>query len=314
MFIVTNLGLANLKMMEYQISTSNIFGALSSTQGGYEQSNTQQTAQERELKRKRYNTGNSFDQMNSDDKMKTMFEHLMLIEQSQDEIKTLCNRLNSTDMKVKAAEMNIEANTYKIQQLAYRIIELEANNRQDNFLLYNLEDNETCENELISTLKSFLNNELEISDDEIYIRYARRIGVRDRNSKFRRPVIGTLGHFCEVDIVMQNARKLKGSRYSVDRDYPKEIRDARRKLWPRIKEIRRSQPEARVQLKYPAKIEVNGRIIEDEFPYWAECMKGPATRVFNNQKGKINIPEESNVITSGAAAHFRSNDTQGNFQ
>ena len=86
--------------MNYQVSTSNSFGALSSEQGGYGQNVFQnaEAAQEMERKRKRYSTGNSFDQMNNDDRMEMMFEHLMLIEKSQDEIKSLCNRLNTTDL------------------------------------------------------------------------------------------------------------------------------------------------------------------------------------------------------------------------
>jgi len=69
---------------------------------------------------------------------------------------------------------------------------------------------------------------------------------------------------------MQNAPKLYGSRYSVDRDYPKEIASARKRLW----EYRKSNYSKRDQAKiiYPAKLVVNGKCVADEFPDWQEVL------------------------------------------
>ena len=75
---------------------------------------------------------------------------------------------------------------------------------------------------------------------------------------------------------MKQARRLKNTHYSIDRDYPLEISAARKKLWPEVKELRRI-PNSNVQLKFPAKIVMNGRVIKDSFPQWDHLIKLPAT-------------------------------------
>ena len=56
--------------------------------------------------------------------------------------------------------------------------------------------------------------------------------------------------------------------FSVDRDYPKEISQARKELYSlkEAKEGRRKQ--LKVQIKYPARLYVDGRFVTDKFPEW----------------------------------------------
>ena len=65
-----------------------------------------------------------------------------------------------------------------------------------------------------------------------------------------------------------------GTRFRVDRDYPKEINNARRLLWNRYKEPRETKRRKdTVSLQFPAKLAVNGRIVEDAFPAWNDALK-----------------------------------------
>ena len=73
---------------------------------------------------------------------------------------------------------------------------------------------------------------------------------------------------------MSSANKLKGTHYSVNRDYPQEIVDAMKSLWSGYKRIRQDHPNDKVTLAYPAKIVMNGRIMKDAFPHWGKIMKG----------------------------------------
>ena len=67
---------------------------------------------------------------------------------------------------------------------------------------------------------------------------------------------------------------LKGTRFGVDRDYPKEINNARKLLWNRYKELRETEcRNDTVSLQFPAKIVVNGRVVEDAFPGWNDALK-----------------------------------------
>ena len=65
---------------------------------------------------------------------------------------------------------------------------------------------------------------------------------------------------------MDNAYKLRGSKFRADRDYPKEIVEARSKLYQcaEAKEARAKQG-CKVQIKYPAKLYINDRLIRDEY-------------------------------------------------
>ena len=73
---------------------------------------------------------------------------------------------------------------------------------------------------------------------------------------------------------MSSVNKLKGTHYSVNRDYPQEIVDARKSLWSEYKRIRQDHPNDKVTLAYPAKIVMNGSIMKDAFPHWGKIMKG----------------------------------------
>ena len=71
---------------------------------------------------------------------------------------------------------------------------------------------------------------------------------------------------------MQRAYRLRNSVFSVDRDYPKEISQARKELYSskEAKEGRRKQ--LKVQIKYPARLYVDGRFVTDKFPEWFKIL------------------------------------------
>ena len=70
-----------------------------------------------------------------------------------------------------------------------------------------------------------------------------------------------------VDRVLDNAYVLRGSSYSVTRDFPLEIVKARRTLLPQyIKE--KQNRKNRVFIEYPARLVVNGKTVCDAFSDW----------------------------------------------
>ena len=65
----------------------------------------------------------------------------------------------------------------------------------------------------------------------------------------------------------------KGTQFSICYDLSKEINEARKKLWGEVKSIKSKRPSARVQIVYPAKIVVEGKIVRDEFPDWGDIIQ-----------------------------------------
>ena len=64
----------------------------------------------------------------------------------------------------------------------------------------------------------------------------------------------------DTELIMGNTRKLAGTLLSVNRDYPAEIVEARRSLYPMYKDWRDQNRYNKVSIQYPAKLIVNDRL------------------------------------------------------
>lgn len=71
---------------------------------------------------------------------------------------------------------------------------------------------------------------------------------------------------------MNRARRLRGTSFSVDHDYPREIKEARTRLWPMYKDLKNQNPRSKVQILYPAKLIRDGHVVRDELPDWGKYM------------------------------------------
>ena len=61
---------------------------------------------------------------------------------------------------------------------------------------------------------------------------------------------------------------MKNTLFSIDLDLPREIKQARSRLWPKYKQYKRDNPRVRVSNVYPAKLIMDNRLICDEMPKW----------------------------------------------
>ena len=82
-------------------------------------------------------------------------------------------------------------------------------------------------------MREFLSVQLGLTDDlDLYLIYARRLGsIENGRRRIRkRPILCTFSHYSEVDLVMNETRRLKDTGYAIDRDYPPEIAAAHKKV------------------------------------------------------------------------------------
>lgn len=96
---------------------------------------------------------------------------------------------------------------------------------------------------------------------------------------------------------------LKGSQFRIDRDYPKEITAARQRLWPRFKELK--SQNKKVSLQYPARLVLNGRVIEDALPDWYEVLKADRIRPYGSlrvQAAKDRLNQRRGILQDGVAS------------
>ena len=129
------------------------------------------------------------------------------------------------------------------------------------------EDGEKC----AVAIRRFLRVHLQI-DLDMYIERAHRLGKPKIGST--RPIIVAFRDYRDTELIMSNTRKLAGTLLSVNRDYPTEIIDARRALYPMYKDWRDQNRYNKVSIQYPAKLIVNGQVKHDMFPDWSDVMAG----------------------------------------
>ena len=156
----------------------------------------------------------------------------------------------------------------------------------------------------MSVLKQFLNNDLQLNPDSegMIIEREHRLGRKTRMRFSKRPIIAAFNNYSGTEKIRKNARLLRGTRSSVDRDYPAEITNARKLLWPRFKELRQNKRQRdTVEIRYPAQLVKNNVVIEDAFPGWNDIMKG------NKISPSVRNSNESNTLSSGnAPTHYQS--------
>ena len=113
---------------------------------------------------------------------------------------------------------------------------------RSNLLFSNIEEvpageNEDCE----KTIREFLENKMKIARDIVTnIKFERvhRIGVN--KSRYPRNIVAKFNLFKERELVRKSGVALKGTRYYVNEQFPKEVIEKRKQLLPKMKEARKN--------------------------------------------------------------------------
>lgn len=281
-------------------------------------------------KRKRNNTGpsnecsneervNVFLKSSTDEKLNFIFDELCSIRGNQDYTNKgmMIFQQSFQHMNEKLGHV-IEVtnkNTNLLKTLAYKSIDQEARSRRNNLIFWGMSENynENC----FHIIRDFIKNHLDLDSDRMYLARAHRLGPRKighRNP--RRPIIVNFRDFCDTDTIMSRTYMLKDTPFSVCYDLPKEINEARKILWDELKSIKARQPRAKVQIAYPAKLIVDGKIIRDEFPDWGEIIQKSRridfTHIDNNrmcgQSNELNTMQDvcQQSVNSTIITHVKS--------
>ena len=259
--------------MSYNVSTDNSFVPLLSEEMAGDGFQT--------VKRKRNNTGygeervSQFMDSSTTDKLNLIFNELQMIRGSQEQTnRHMLNFQQSyrlvNDKLCEVIDVT-NKNTNVLKTLAYKSIDLEARSRRNNLLFWGLIENphENC----FHIILDFIHRHLDLDAGNMYLARAHRLGPRrigQRNPK--RPIIVNFRDFCDTELIMSRANMLKNTPFSVGFDLPKEINEARKKLWAELKSIRSTQPRVKFQILYPAKLIVEGKLVRDEFPDWGNAL------------------------------------------
>ena len=282
----------------YTVSTENPFVLLSDEAMARENFQT--------VKRKRNNTDQGEVQVSqlinssTDDKLNFICNELRVIRSGQEQINrnmlTFQQSFRRVNDKLCEVIEVTNKNTHVLKTLAYKSIDLEARSRRNNLVFWGLIENyhENC----FDKIRDLIQRHLDINAGEMYMARAHRLGPRkigQRNPK--RPIIVNFRDFCDTELIMSRAHMLKNTPFSVAYDLPKEINEARKKLWDELRSIKRKDPRVKFQILYPAKLIVNGKLVRDEFPDWGEVLHRSRTTEFAHIDQHSSF-DQSNITSS----------------
>lgn len=257
-----------------------------------------------------------FKTLDIDDKLASLFVCLQ-------EVKSTNQRLLKAEQTVHDIRESTLHNKARIETLAYKSIDMEARQRRNNLLFWGIPEvrNEDC----MAVLSEFLTDRLEIDAETICIQRAHRVGkpVNNRRNVIgraasnpkHRPLIALFRDFQDVELILSNAGKLRGTSFGVNRDYPPEIIEARKPLLAEKKKLKAAKPDSMISIQYPAKLIQDGRLIKDMFPDWQTSIRrsrlGNCPKVVTSE----NPPSNGRVRLSDMSINkpvFQSDSSQDN--
>lgn len=118
------------------------------------------------------------------------------------------------------------------------IIDLQARSMRDNLVISGIPEqvDETPE----ETVKSFIQNQLKLPAEtvkNISFHRVHRLGGRRQENQRPRPIVAKFEHFKQKELVKGRGRELRGTNFSVNDQFPREILDRRRVLFPIRKKL-----------------------------------------------------------------------------
>ena len=265
------------------------------------------------VKRKRNNTDQSEDRVglfmssSPDDKLNYIYEELRHIRGSQDQMNrgmfNFQQSFRCVNEKLCEVIEVTNRNTNVLRTLAYKSIDLEARSRRNNLIFWGILENyhENC----FHIIREFIKHHLDLDADKMYLARAHRLGPRRIGQRDpRRPIIVNFRDFCDTDLIMNRAHCLKQKPFSIGYDLPKEINEARKKLWDEVKRIKAKTPNAKFQILYPAKLMVEGKIVRDEFPDWGNVIQGNRITDFSHIDSNFLLDQANSQSNSQGMEQF----------
>jgi hypothetical protein len=166
----------------------------------------------------------------------------------QRELSTLMTNINKKEDQQRSVEAELKA----------EIIELKCRSMRDNLMFYKIKEerDENCEAKVLEFIENELN--IENAQTEIKLHRAHRVGAY--NSSRIRPIVAKFAFYPDKERVRKSAKNLKGKPYGIAEQFPKEVMETRRKLFPIMKKAREDGKEAYLSVD---KLFINKKLYTD---------------------------------------------------
>ncbi|XP_039870018.1 uncharacterized protein LOC120722883 [Simochromis diagramma] len=159
------------------------------------------------------------------------------LEFSQQQVETLAAENTTLRESVKSLTDKVTQLNIENKKIKESVIDLQARSMRDNLVFSGIP--ESAGEDAEATVKSFIKIHLKLPEDTVknidFDRVHRLGGVRSRTGR-PRPIVAKFGQFKQKEQVKSRGRELKGTDFSVNDQFPKEILERRKVLFP----VRRS--------------------------------------------------------------------------
>ncbi|KAH3730682.1 hypothetical protein DPMN_143948 [Dreissena polymorpha] len=165
----------------------------------------------------------------------------------------------------------------RLRLLEYKSLDIEARSLRNNLIFNGFPEcvgTEECTQTILEFLTSKLNMTLGLHSIVEARRIGRRIVARAQGTTRGRAILVTLSDPRYVNDIMDSAKLLKNTHFGISRDYPREISEARKELWPEFKAAREKYGSKSVKMLFPAALSVHGEVIRNLFPDWHSILRG----------------------------------------
>ena len=228
---------------------------------------------------------------------------------------TIDARMTTVENNVHNMNKQMSSNMNRLKLLEYKSIDSEARNRRNNLIFRGIPETNEIEN-CESIIHNFVRERLGLDIIPV-IQRAHRLGNPRRQRRFirgnirdqsqpPRPIIACFRDYGDIEVILGNAAKLKDTPFGINKDFPKEIIEARSKLWPLYKAERAKNPDASVYIGFPAKLVVRGSVIKDEFPDWYIVLRGSRCKTDIKVTNTSPSPESNTHQSSAQLPSFNS--------
>ena len=237
--------------------------------------------------------------MSDSRKLDFLVDKVCLLESWTGKIPQVVTRLNEAYEIID--NMTCEMTVLKDQlcEQSLRLIDAEARSRRNNLLFSNIPETDHCEAALFRFFKEHLRVDDTNSNNIVFQRVHRLgrkkpgIAANDQAWRPQQIIAGFRDYKARQDILLR-AKHLKGTQFSINQDFPSEIRTARGQLWDDYKRARSEKLKAKIA--FPAKLDVEGQVVRDLFPMWGTWAKSSTPTQYDDRAASQEPPRSGAPI------------------
>jgi len=177
------------------------------------------------------------------------YTHIEKLEQSN----------TSLQMNVESLNKQMDTIIKENKLMKETILDIQTRSMRDNLIFSGITENSPDDPEAM--IRDFMQTQLKLQPDtvnQITFHRVHRLGTRSNKSP--RPIIAKLEHYKHKELIKSKGKELKGTNYGLNDQFPREINNRRKILYPIMKQHRQNNKRANIIVD---KLYIDGQLYRD---------------------------------------------------